>query len=120
MSTNSHNQSQSAHRETLLPYRDLLTKAAVAPEALTAVDRARLLPEDAAYLVGRMRQLTARIDAAVAGIRTPRRTVGRDRRLELLALARRGKLRVFSLPDAELDAIDNTPGLWAELAEIPG
>jgi hypothetical protein len=96
-------------------YADLLTKAAISPEALTEIEFNRLKPDDRAHLVGRMMQLCAAIDASIAGLRVSRKRVGQQRQLELVALAKRGKLRVTALSDDEQDAINNTPGLWDRL-----
>ncbi len=99
-------------------YAQLLHKAAKRPEALTADDRARLLPEDVRLIAGAYDREIARAGAQAAGLRVADNRIGDKRRRELLAMARKGDLHFSQIPVEDLRAIDNTPGLWDEILEV--
>jgi hypothetical protein len=98
-------------------YRKLLHQAVVAPELLSDIDRAQLLPEDTDLIVSALDREIAGIDARLHNLEVRSGRVSGKRRRELVRLAKENKFRYSEISIDELRAIDATPGLWAEIID---
>ena len=106
-------------------HAQLLTRAATRPATLTVDDRVAL-GLDTALVVESLQAHVDLIDERIASKREhrkPKSTITAARRLELLELARAGKLKVSRMPIAEIRAVDLDPkfsqlldeAIWAGL-----